>query len=72
MRELMPEMWMGEEEETSRNILTWPRGKVGPVTDILQGCHVLQQWWHAVKGLPTDGGRIHGVSGDHYKVLPGF
>ena len=25
MRELMPEMWMGEEEETSRNILTWPR-----------------------------------------------
>jgi len=36
MRELMPEMWMGEEEETSRNILTWPRRKVGPVTDILQ------------------------------------
>ena len=36
MRELMPEMWMGEEEDTSRNILTWPRRKVGPVTDILQ------------------------------------
>ena len=35
MRELMPEMWMGEEEETSRNILTWPRRKVGPVTSIV-------------------------------------
>jgi len=26
----------------------------------------------AVEGLPTDGARIYGVPGDHYKVLPGF
>ena len=26
----------------------------------------------AFEGVPTDGARIHGVSGDHNKVLPGF
>ena len=36
MRELMPEMWWREEEEVARSTLTWPRRKVGPVTDILQ------------------------------------
>ena len=35
MREMMPEMWL-QEEEASRNILSWPRRKAGPVTDILQ------------------------------------
>ena len=36
MRELMPEMWWREEEEVARSTLSWPRRKVGPVTDILQ------------------------------------
>ena len=36
MRELMLEMWMGEEDKTTKNILSWPRHKVVPVTDILQ------------------------------------
>jgi len=35
MRELMPETWLRDEEETSRNTLAWPRRKVAPVTDIL-------------------------------------
>ena len=35
MKEMMPEMWLNE-EETSLNILSWPWCKVEPVTDILQ------------------------------------
>ena len=36
MRDLMPETWMREEEESARNTLCLPRRKSAPVTDILQ------------------------------------
>ena len=35
MRELMPETWLLDKEEASRNTLAWPRQKVAPVTDFL-------------------------------------
>ena len=35
MRDLMPESWMREEEEASKPILTMPRRRLAPVTDIL-------------------------------------
>ena len=36
MKELMPESWLVEEEETSRFTLSLPKRRSGPVTDILQ------------------------------------
>ena len=35
MRDLMPESWMREEEEATKPILTMPRRKLAPVTDVL-------------------------------------
>lgn len=36
MRELMPETWLREEEEASKNTIAWPKRRSAPVTDILQ------------------------------------
>ena len=36
MRELMPETWLRDEEESTRNTLSLPRRRTAPVTDILQ------------------------------------
>ena len=36
MRDLMPETWLMEEEDSRKNTLSFPRKKAAPVTDILQ------------------------------------
>ena len=36
MRDLMPETWLREEEESARNTLSLPRRRTAPVTNILQ------------------------------------
>ena len=36
MRDLMPETWLKEEEESARNTLSLPRRRTAPVTNILQ------------------------------------
>ena len=36
MRELMPETWLREEEELTKNTIVWPKCHTAPVTDILQ------------------------------------
>ena len=36
MQKLMPETWLREEEETTKNTIAWPKHHSAPVTDILQ------------------------------------
>ena len=36
MRDLMPETWLMEEEDSRKNMLSFPRKRAAPVTDILQ------------------------------------
>ena len=36
MTELLPETWLWDEEESSKNVLMFPKKKASPTTDILQ------------------------------------
>ena len=45
MRNLMPETWMMEEEDTKKTIHSLPRRRAAPMTDILQWLQCLQHSW---------------------------
>ena len=43
--ELMPETWIREEEEASKNMIAWPKCHSAPVTDILQWIQCYAAMW---------------------------
>ena len=65
MRELMPETWLRDEEESTRNALSLPQRRSAPVTDILQ-CMATVLCWNGrrlVTEIPSHGAGTDGVSG---------
>ena len=71
MRDLMPESWLMEEENSRKNTLSFPRKRAAPVTDILQSVFC-SCGGGAVEGISNYGARIYVVSGNHHQVCKGF
>ncbi len=69
MGDLMPEVWMREEEEASmsRNVLILPKKRTGPVTDV-------GQWFGqcTFHQIPTSGTGTNGIHGHHREMFPGL
>ena len=71
MRDLMPETWLMEEEDSRKNTLSFPRKRAAPVTDILR-LVFCSYGGGAVEGISDYGARIYVVSGNRHQVCKGF
>ena len=69
MRELMPETWLREEEESTKNTIVWPKRHTVPVTDIFPVAPMFCcNGGGTIQDLPNHGTRVYELSGDNHQV----